>query len=449
MKAVVRLMLVYFTGTALLRTVSVLGLTAIVAGTAVLVYLPPLVGQVGLPSRFSLAEEALLMLVPVAGIIALLFGGALMPTMVSRLAGSHYAYVLPHARGKLLASAFGTVAFVALMASAAMYVTMNSKLPHVSFIYARLLLGSLLTYSTTYLVLWFVSRFRGPLAALGGATLVIGTLVLPLRFMGATVPLRWAIIPTVALWIVIAIALLLAPRLALLRANRRRPTWRMSAYAGGDELDLMIGTSRPWLLALGQIVPIVVAAKLIAWLYGDVATDIQVKVWLFYLVILSVLSAAAASFAATRSRALWLRAPWTRAELFARIEAAFWRRNCYTLGVLLVTMAAVGVYFELPNRALAFGIVLLGLATAVSTYLGLVVTRAIGWGVATLAVGGMLLLFMASINATDPRASMATIMLLNFTLAALAVALRSIAKRRWHDIDWMLARPETAVHAAA
>jgi hypothetical protein len=59
------------------------------------------------------------------------------------------------------------------------------------------------------------------------------------------------------------------------------------------------------------------------------------SIWLFYLTIFSALSGAITSLAATRSRALWLRAHWTRGELFARVEAAFWRHNSYALGVLL------------------------------------------------------------------------------------------------------------------
>jgi hypothetical protein len=447
MKAVARLVAVYFTGTPLLRAVTAFGLIAIVFGVAALAYLPPLVGQVGLPSRFSIAEEALLMLVPIAGVVALLFGGSLMPAMVTQLARGHYAHVLPHARGKLLASALATVALVTIVASAALRVFMGQEMPDIEL--PRQLAGSFLTYSTTYLALWVVSRTRGPLALIGGALVLVVTLFLPLRFMGRNVPMVWAVVPSVALWIAVAGALLLAPRLAAVAATWRRAGAFAGEYAGGDELALLLGTSRPWLLAIGQIVPIVVAAYLVGWLYGSVAVDLKVKVWLFYLMILSVLSAATASFGAARSRALWLRADWTRAQLFARVEAAFWTRNGYALGVLLLTMVAVGSFFELPNRALAFGLVLLVLATAVSTYLGLLITRAISARVAALAVGGMLLLIATSIYATSPSAPVTTVVALELALGVLAGALRTLAKRRWLELDWMSCRPDRTARGAA
>jgi hypothetical protein len=111
------------------------------------------------------------------------------------------------------------------------------------------------------------------------------------------------------------------------------------------------------------------------------------SIWLFYLTIFSALSGAITSLAATRSRALWLRAHWTRGELFARVEAAFWRHNSYALGVLLIVLVAIGTYVGLSTQLLGFGLPLLLLGSAVSTYLGLMMTRGIGWLESVLAVG--------------------------------------------------------------
>lgn len=447
MRAVGRLVWTYFSGTPLQRALSVLGLAAVAGGTAALAYLPPLVGQIGLQSRFSLAEEALLMLLPLAGIVALLFGGALMPGMITQLARGHHAHVLPGARGKLLASAFVTVAAVTLIATAALRVFMGQEMPEIEL--SRQLAGSFLTYSSTYFALWIVGRTRGPLALVGGSLVVVATLVLPLRFLGRDVPLAWAVVPSVLLWAGVAAVLLLAPRLAAAAARWRRLAVLGDEYGGGDELALVLGTSRPWLLAIGQIVPVVLAAYLAGWLYGSVAVDLKVKLWLFYLVLLTVLSAATASFAAARSRALWLRADWTRAELFGRVEAALWTRNAYVLGVLLITMTVVGSYFGLPTRALAFGLALLALASAVSTYLGLLITRPIGAKETALAVGSMLLLIAASVYATDPAAPAATIVALETALAGLTAALRIFGKRRWLELDWMLCRADRTVRGVA
>ncbi|HET8695993.1 MAG TPA: hypothetical protein VFO94_00825, partial [Gammaproteobacteria bacterium] len=400
MRAVARLMLVYFTGTLWMRVMSALGLTAVAVGVGALAYLPPLVGQMGGRSRFSLGEEMLLMMLPLAGIVALVLGGSLMPSMVSRLAAGHYSHVLPHARGKLLASALCTVTLIVVVASAAMKVYMGQEMPFVSF--GRLFAGWMLTLSCTYLALWIASRLRSSLALIAGTLLVLAALVLPARFLGLMVPLRWALVPSAILWAVVAAGLLFAPRIrraaVRLRARTQRGTSGMlaSIYDGGGEIELMLGTARPWLVALSQIVPIVLAGFLLGWLYGDFAVERKMKLWLGYLTMLTMLSAGTATFAPARSRALWLRAHWTREQLFVGVEAAYWKRNSYVLGVLLVAMALVGTYFGLPTRPLVFGLALLVLTSTVSTYLGLVVTRPLGWGVTAIALGSILALLVTA-----------------------------------------------------
>jgi hypothetical protein len=445
MKAVVKLLLVYFLGTPLLRALSVLGLAAAVIGAGALAYLPPLVAQVGLPSRFSVFEEALLQLLPVVGVGSLLFGGSLMSSVVPRLATGRYAYVLPNARGKLLASALATVLLVALVASGVSLTYSGIGLsPGAMFL--RTFVVSVFTYTQLYIVLAIVTRARGAFAIIVGSLLVVLTLVMPLRVIGPGLHVGTGAALDAALWAAIAAALLLAPRakhaIATLRGAfaRRAAVALDSGYTGGDELEILTGTAHPWRLALGQAVPVIVAAYLVGWLYGEVAVDLKAKVWLFYLTILSVLSGAPASFAAARTRSLWLRTNSTRAELFARIEAAFWKRNSYALGILLVTMVAVGSYFDMPTRALAFSLALLVLGTTVSTYLGLMTTRTIGWALALVAIGSMLALLAASIYATNPNVSASKVVAAEVGLAMLAVALRAFGARRWVELDWMLCR---------
>jgi len=456
-RAIARLMLVYFTGTPLVRALTTLGLVAVFVSAGAFTYFPPFLERTG---RFTVVSGTgtSLLLLWTAGGTALLFGGSLMPAIVSQLASSHYAYVLPYGRGKLLASALATVIALALAAGLGSLVTLaelQTDLPS-RVIFARSLSGALLTYSLLYVVLWIVSRARSPLAIIGGSMLVIATLVLPLRVvMHPAVSWLWTILPAAALWIVVAAALLLAPQIRRAAAGVRTRLQRgagdpfASAYDGGDEVELMIGTARPWLLALGQTMPIALAAYLLGWLYGDIAVDRKVEVWLCYLTMLTMLSAGTATFTPARSRALWLRAHWTRAELFARVEAAHWKRNSYALGVLLFSMTAVGTYFGLPTRPLAFGLVLLVLAAAVSTYLGLMITRSIGWGIAAIALGSILLLLATSLYVTRPGTAAATIVALEALLAVLGVTLRSFARRRWLGLDWMLSRPEAATRATA
>jgi hypothetical protein len=163
---------------------------------------------------------------------------------------------------------------------------------------------------------------------------------------------------------------------------------------------------------------------------------------------LSVLCGATASLAATRSRALWLRTQCTRAELFARVERAFWRYNSYALGTLLVMLVVVGKYLALPTSTIAFGLGLLALATALSTYLGLTITSTIGWIQAGAAALTMLGLMTVAIYASSPATSVTTIIALELALAVLAVIFRQLARRRWNGLDWMLCRPEARTRAA-
>jgi len=146
-----------------------------------------------------------------------------------------------------------------------------------------------------------------------------------------------------------------------------RPMDETRGYSKGREVDLMIGTARPWRLALGQAFPIALATFFIS----------LENVWLFYFALCSALSGAMASVAAERSRCLWLRGPWSRAELFSRVEAGFLRQGACSVSVLLLLLAAIGIYREFPIQLLALGIPLLILGTVASTYLGLMMTRGI------------------------------------------------------------------------
>jgi hypothetical protein len=210
---------------------------------------------------------------------------------------------------------------------------------------------------------------------------------------------------------------------------------------------LLIGTARPWAFAFAQVVPILIAAYFLNGFQPKMASSAP-SPWLFFLTILSILSAALASLAATRSRALWLRMHWTRADLFRRVEDAFWRHNSYALGVLLVSLVSVGSFFYLPTAVLAFGMGLLMLGTALSTYLGLMITSRIGWIEAALAVATMLALLLVAVYASAPGTGPAKIAALEALLVAATLVLRDVARRRWTNLDWMLCRADTQVRAS-
>ena len=125
------------------------------------------------------------------------------------------------------------------------------------------------------------------------------------------------------------------------------------------------------------------------------------SVWLLYLTMFSAISGAITSTAATRSRAMWLRCGWTRTEMFARVEAAYWRYNAYALGVLLLLFVTMGTYREVTTPVLALGLASLTLSSVVSSYLGLVMTRGLGWRETALGVLTMGLLMVTAVAVGD------------------------------------------------
>jgi hypothetical protein len=445
MKAIARLMYAYFTGTVLLRFITLAGLVAGIGGAVLDLYLPPLTGASGGTSRFSLALETFVFLLPVAGLLSFVFGASLLPALFARLATSHYLYVLPHGRAKLLVSALATVALTALFA-AGIIVMYYYKTPlALDLIFQRAIAVSFVTASFLYVVLWLTAK-SGTIGLLVGSFVMVATLLLPLRFIA--MPSTSLVIPWTAcalLWTTFAASFLLAPRLKAPLGRLRQALAQLtgSTYRGGGEIDFLVGTARPWTLAAGQIVPIAIATYIMreaAW---------APLAWVFFLTIISVTTGAVASLAATRGRALWLRARWTRAQLFRHVENSFWRYNCWTLGVLLMLLVAIGDSLALPTRVLAFGMGLLALGTTLSTYIGLIVTARIGWRDAALAVVVILALMRTAFLASWPATPTATIVAYELGLVALALFVRELARRRWNRLDWMLCRPELGVRAAS
>jgi hypothetical protein len=450
MKAVVRLMAAYFTGTPLLRAITTFGLIAGIGGSALYLSLPPLLGGQGGPSRFSLAQEAFFTLLPIAGTLCFVFGASLLPALLARLAASHYLYVLPYGRAKLLASALATIALIALFAAGVITMYYYRTPLALGLVFKRAFSVSFVTSSFLYVVLWLVGRRSGGIGLLVGVLVIIPTLVLPLSFIAlpsSSLAVPWTV--CALLWGLFATGFLLAPRLKARLGRLRRAVADLagSRYRGGGEIDYLIGTARPWMLAAGQCVPVVIASYYLRGM--RVMATSAPSPWLFFLVIVSVASGALASLAATRSRALWLRARWTRAELFKRVEGSFWRHNSYALGVLLLLLVGVGSSFGVPTRVLAFGMGLLGLSTALSTYIGLMVTARIGWTDTVVAVATMLALMAAALYTSAPTTPTATIVALEAALGAFALSLRALAQRRWSRLDWMLCRAEPGVRASA
>jgi hypothetical protein len=152
----------------------------------------------------------------------------------------------------------------------------------------------------------------------------------------------------------------------------------------------------------------------------------------------SVICGGISSLSVSRSRFLWLRGPWSRSLLFSLLEALHWRQNAYCVSVLLVLLVAIGSYLGFRTNLLAIGIPLLLVGAAVGTYLGLMMTRGIGWLDAICAVGTMLLMLVIALYAVDMPT--AVIIGLDAAVIGLSIAFRTVAQKRWKRLDWVLCR---------
>jgi hypothetical protein len=445
MRAVLRLIWTYFTATPLMRALVVIGLVCAGIGMAGYLYYPPWTLGNGM-RRDALWLQALILWAPWLGMIMLFFASSLLPVIVERLALGRLILVLPGARVALLLSALITAGVIATLTAltgvlAFFYYPNEIKPEH---IFSRILFVVFGDVSVMYVALWIVAKTRGIWLLIGSLLIALG-IVAPLGLIGRPEGVPATAWLGIGGWLAFAALLLFGGRLKqklarslaafAQRAHRVLPS---AAYATGAELDLLLGTNRAWVVALGQAVPIVAAA----WLFR------QHAVWLFFLSLFTAISGAITSTAAARSRVLWLRNPWTRAQLFRRVEVAFWRYNAYPLGVLLLLYVAIGSYLELSTPLLGFGLPLLALGSIASLYLGLMMTRGLRWFEAALGVVTMGLLMATAVTIGDDALDRTVAIELELGLLALAVAYRGIASARWNDLDWMVCRNPGAAPGA-
>ena len=439
MITVLRLVYTYFTGTPLTRALTIAGLILCVMSYASVTYLP---------------QTAHMLAFAQTGQLALFLGSGLMPLIFGRMAQGHALRLMPFGRLKLLASALLTVGIVALpsgLLTPTAYAAGNgmrlSELEKYPGATEFLLNMAVLLYTSLmlivgwlYLVMWFASSQRN-LAGLAKALLIIVLVVfVPVReiqeLSGQT---EWNLIQLAVIWTIFSLGFLYWPQLRALIARRRLPnltTVPASRDISGREVALMLGTNNPWILVGGLALPLVIATK------AGMSTP---EIWLFVLTIFSTVAGASAGQAAARSRALWLRRSWSRAELFAEVERSFWRHNLVVLGVLLALMVGIGSYVHLPGEMLAGGLPLLVLGTVLSTYLGFMLTRGLRWLEISLGSAVMLTLMAVALMLGMEVIALAPVFIIEALLAGLVFVLRAVARRRWSRIDWIECRPPRAL----
>jgi hypothetical protein len=441
MKAVACLVWTYFTGSSATRWLTAGGLVLMLASIYVLLYLPQ-------------TEHMLALAWP--GLIAFYFGSSLMPLTVGRLSQGRAASILPGARVKLLISVLATVllaalpvglltplAYVAGMSADVSLLIQNPGL----FEYTAGL--ALITYTSAciaaawlYVFMWFISSERG-LTGYAKACAVL--LLLVLVSISQDVPegerLQSSLRHLAVLAVVFSTCFLAWPNLKRWFAARMRLSaadpGASAREIAGREIDLLLGNSRPWLLAAVLLLPLAIAS------FAGVGTP---AMWLFYLAIASIVAGGNAERAPGRSRALWLRGGWSRGELFDAVERSAWRHNGLVLLALVLFALGISAHAGMTPSQMAAGIPLILIGTALSTYLGLMLTRGVRALESSLAVAVVMALAAIAAMATDDEVSHGMVAAALVALAAFAVVLRGFARRRWTRIDWSLCRGDAPGH---
>jgi hypothetical protein len=439
MRAVARLVLLYFSGTPMTRALTVCGILSCLISLYVVTYLPQ--------SEHMLAFAQ-------SGQLMFFLGSSLMPVMVGRLAQGHTSGVLPHARWKLLLSMLLTVflvglpagtltpfAFVAGMSEPAAALGGHPKLVEYTINLAFVVYTSFVIIAGwLYLVMWFLSE-RNVAGFAKGMLVIVILLFLPAReIQELSATTRWNLEQLAVVWTIFGALFLAWPRLKNSWVTRGRGV--LGSRAGfsrdtrGREVDLILGTANPWLLIAAQLIPIALASR--------VGIDLP-SVWLYFLAIFSTVNGAVAGQAAERSRTLWLRSGWSRSELFAAVEKSFLRHNGIVVVLLLAVVVLIGARAGFSRTLMTMGLPLVALGTLASTYLGLSLTRGLRWAEASIGVTLMLILMMASQMLGAPHPKLVVVTVIEITIAVSVLALRTLAQRSWAAIDWTQCRPTRAI----
>ncbi|HET7812040.1 MAG TPA: hypothetical protein VFL16_15830 [Steroidobacteraceae bacterium] len=429
MSAVARLVFTYFTSTRLACVFSAGGLASCLVAAWVI-------------ARRGPAEHMLAF--AMVGQLALFLGSSNMPLLAGRLSQGQAARLLPVGRVKLLSSIVLTVAVVSLPTGLLGAFGINGVIGQVSRLATDAALRSFLIHISLvfytafcilagwlYLAMWFLTSQRNS-AGFSKALVVIVIMVLipPREMTELDASLRDNLVKLLVAWLVFSAIFLARSKLQVRGPGSWIPGLEPRAKelrSAGKEIDLMLGTHNPWVYVGALLVPVFLAARI---------EKMSPAVWLYILTIFSTVTGAVAGQAAERSRVLWLRGGWSRAELFRRVEAAFARHNNFVLGALLVLMLGIGAYERLPVEFLAAGLPLLILGTASSTYLGLMTTRGLRWQEALLGIVLMLTLMTLPLMLERGGPDITAVVTLEALLAVVVLVLRFVARNRWAAIDW-------------
>ena len=436
MRSALTLTWTYFAATRLTQGLAALGFALLVTGVAGYALTSATIFNSGVAREFSSLEMSILAM-PWLGLVLILAATALLPKIVEQICRGRGAWTLPGGRLSVLLSTILTAGVLASMtAIGATVAFLDFPVPiDLARVFYRTLLMAFIDIGLIYAAIWLVGKTSG-IWRLVGLIGVVVAITIPLRYIGSIprfTPLEGL---GLASWLAFGALVLSGGRLRhalnAVRtriANVARRTFPHVGYAEGTEVALLLGTTRPWVVAIGQVVPI-------AAMFWFVKVP---SIWIVFLATFSAISGAISSQAAARSRRLWLRYDWTRAQIHSRVESGYWQYSAWSLSVLVLIYLALSIYsaFELP--AIVLGTSLIALGSIASLYLGLTLTRSLGWFESALAILTMVALTLGAFAIIREQWPVAV--QLQVLLAVLAVIFRSLGRSRWLALDWMRCRP--------
>ena len=436
MRPVLRLVLTYFTATPIHVGLSAAGLLCILFGAIGRLFLPRSLVEAAMRGPDAGMLAILTLGLPWLGLLLLVAATILMPAIVERLARGRSFRVLPGASRALFVSMLLTVGILSLIVAieaTVAFLDFRLEVPYATVFY-RTLFMAFVDFGLIYAAVWLVAKTNG-VWRLAGVLWIVISITIPLRYVGGIPEVSPLEAIGLASWIVVGALLLSGGHMG---HSFRDATSRMVAmsqrlapatrYRAGSELDLMLGMTQPWVIAIGQLVPIAAMAVLIR----------NSEIWLLVLMVFGAMAGAVTSRAASRSRGFWLRIGLTREQIVRRVEQSFWRYNARSLVVLLAVYIGLGVFAGFAPAQIVHGVILLVLGCAACTYLGLMITRELGWFETGLCILTEFALVIAAF-ATMQQAFLVTVQL-ELLLVGLVIAYRILALSRWTALDWMQCR---------
>ena len=430
MSTVARLVWTYFSATRLVSSLSLIGAVLIAVGIVGYAMYPLS------PLNTTLSDEqrifsSVLLGLPWFGLVCLVSASALMPGILEGFLSGHRISILPRGRLRLLASAVFPAAAMALCIAFAASVAFWAYASEGSIarIFFRTFLLSFVDIGLIYVAIWLVGKSSG-VWRLAGLVWLAASVLIPARYLAGIPPISIAEVLGLVCWLAFAVMVLKGASVARLTGDKwyaiGEVPGRLFDHNGktvGREVDFLLGTSRPWVVALGQVVPIVA-----------LAVFAKGNIWIVFLVLISALAGVVSSFAAARSRRLWLLSDCSRAELTSLVGRHYQRHAAVSLLVLLALFLGLSAWFGLALSIVVAGCVALILACFVSHYLGLMITSGLGWAESILCVLTMLTLIVTAFAVMFGDVTLA--FRLEVLVVGMALVYRSLARRRWQTLDW-------------